>query len=138
MKTIVGILTAAILAGCATSFDTLDKALPQLTGRNISFAADYLGIPDQEYTIAGRKVYVWNSSMNNPFVRPVTTTTTGTVGTTPFSAVSTGYVQDNSPMSCKIRMITDNEIIQRIEYDGNNGACMKYSERLKPLLGNSK
>ena len=110
-----------LMTACATSFSTLNQALPLLQGQDIQMSMDYLGIPDQEYIIAGKKVYVWGTSRINPF-----------------NATSTSYGNDNRRLRCTIKMITENEIVQRIEYDGNNGACFKYSDRLKLLLDRSK
>lgn len=137
MRYIIAIV-ATLLVSCATSFDTLDRALPQLDGKHITVAADYLGIPDGEYMVAGRKIYVWSSSTINPFVRPLTTSTNGTVGGSQFSAISTTYAPNNTTLNCRIRMSTSDDIIHRIEYNGNNGACMIYSERLKPLVAGAK
>ena len=138
MKVAPLLLFSVLLTACATSFDTFDHALPILKGQNVKVAIDYLGIPDQEYAIAGKRIYVWDTTTTNPFPTAITTTTDGTAGNTPFKATSTTYVHDPTPLGCKIKMATDNDIVTRIEYDGNNGPCFKYSERLKPLLDKPK
>lgn len=134
MKAAPYVILSALLAACATSFDTLDRALPVLKGQNIKVAIEYLGIPDQEYEVAGKKVYVWATSGTNPFPTATTTTTDGAIGTSPIKATSTTYSYDPTPLGCKIKAATENEIITRLEYDGNNGPCFNYSNRLKPLL----
>ncbi|WP_157745671.1 hypothetical protein [Thiohalobacter thiocyanaticus] len=123
-----------LLTACAMSFDTFNRALPKLKDKNINVAIDYLGIPDHEYVVAGKKVYVWTTSERNPFPTAVTTTTTGNAGNQPFNATSTSYIPDPGPLSCTIKMQTEQDIVRRIEYEGNNGTCFKYSDRLKPLI----
>lgn len=138
MKYTPVLLLGLLLTACATSFDTFDRALPKLKGQNIKVAINYLGIPDQEYEIAGKKVYVWSTTGTNPFPTAITTTTDGTAGNKPFKATSTTYAYDPTPLGCKVKIATDNEIVTNIEYDGNNGPCFKYSDRLKPLLDGAR
>lgn len=138
MKIAPPIFLSFLLAACATSFDTFDRALPILKGQDVKVAIGYLGIPDQEYDIAGKKVYVWTTTGTNPFPTAVTTTTDGTAGTKPFKATSTTYAYDPTPLGCKIKMATENGVVTSIEYDGNNGPCFKYSDRLTPLLNKAR
>ncbi len=138
MKVAPLLLFSVLLTACATSFDTFDHALPILKGQNVKVAIAHLGIPDQEYVVAGMKVYVWSTTATNPFPTAITTITDGTAGNTSFKATSTTYARDSTPLGCTIKMATDNDIVTRIEYDGNNGPCFKYSERLRPLLHKPK
>jgi len=111
MKRIVMALLVPILfAGCAMSFDTLDLALPKLRGQSINVAINYLGIPDREYEIAGNKVYEWTTSGPNPFAP-----------TAPH-------------LGCSIKASTVDGLVQRFNYNGSNGTCQVYADRLKPLL----
>lgn len=127
------VLLCPLIAACVTSFSTLDSALPLFRGKNVTEAVRYLGIPSQEYETLGKKVYVWSTTTINPFSSS-TTTTTGTVGTKPFSATSTTTGGGGEQLSCTLKLITSNGTIEGYDYEGNNGACFHYSDRLKPLL----
>jgi hypothetical protein len=115
-------------------FSTLDEALPLLKGQNINKSINYLGIPDRKYQIDDMEIYVWSTDEDFVYIDPVTSSTHGYAGTTPFSAYSTSYDSNTSRLSCEIKMSTRQQIVERIEYSGNNGTCFTYSERLKPLL----
>ena len=128
-------LLVALLASC-TSFDTFDQALPLLKDQHIDKSIHYLGIPSGKYNIDDREIYVWSTSEDFISVDPVTSSTHGYVGTTPFSAHSASYETNTSRLSCEIKMSTRQKIVERIEYSGNNGTCFTYSDRLKPLLSN--
>jgi hypothetical protein len=127
------LLSVALLVSC-TSFSTFDEALPLLKGENISKSINYLGIPDRKYEIDDMEIYVWSTEEDFTHVDPVVSSMHGYAGATPFSANSTSYESSTSRLSCEIKMSTRRQIVERIEYSGNNGACFKYSERLKPLL----
>jgi len=134
MRILTLLACTSLLGACATSFSTLDQVLPKLVGRNISVAISYLGIPNNEYNIAGNRVFVWSTSETFTTSQQVATTTSGIVGTTPIQTLSTSYVPTTSNLNCVIKTMMDGEFIRRVEYEGNNGVCMKYANRLKPLV----
>jgi hypothetical protein len=123
---------ALVLPLSACVFQNMDKGLAGLEGKNIDQAVAELGYPDSQGSIMGNTVYVWGTS--NSFSMPVTTynTTTGYVGTVPYSATTsnTNYVPEN--FNCVIRIATspDGTIIHT-EWQGNVGGCMHYSTALK-------
>lgn len=135
MKTlkILPVLALITLSACM-SFETIEQAWPSLKGKNIQVAIDHLGIPNGKYTIDGRDVYVWSTSETYTSMVPTTSSTYGTVGNTGFNALSTSYQPKTSQLSCEIKILTTQRVMERIEYSGNNGACLTYSERLKPLV----
>ena len=112
MRKFLYVLTM-LLSACATSFSTLDEALPALKGKDIEAAIAYLGVPDQKYVVDGREVYVWSTEEN-------------------YASISSPAAV--SRLSCKIKISTKDKIVEKTEYDGNNGTCFLYSERLKPLI----
>lgn len=125
-------LLVAMLAliGC-TSFSVFDKELPKLVGQPIDVAVQKLGFPNSEQTIMGQKVYTWSTRQTGTSVVPTTSFTTAYVGNTPVSATTTSYTTQDYSMSCVLRLIVDDKgIIRRYSYDGNNGACFTYSDRL--------
>lgn len=126
-------ITLLFLSGCM-SFDIFEQAWPELKGKNIQVAIDHLGIPSGQYVVAGKNVYVWSTSESFTSLTASPSNTVGTVGNASFSASSMSYMPTTSQLSCVVKISTDSGIIERMEYDGSNGTCFKYSERLKPLL----
>lgn len=121
------VFASAVLFGC-TSFGVLDAELPKYNGKQLDQLVAKLGYPTSQQTLMGRTVYVW--STNEQFTSFQPTTTTGYVGTTP--VMMTGNQATVSNLSCTIRVFTDsNNIIQGYDYNGNNGTCFTYSNRLK-------
>lgn len=119
------------LAGCM-SFDVLDEELPKYTGRPIDSLVERIGYPNAERTIMGRKVYIWSTSMSHVSVTPVQSTSTGYVGLTPVTMTSTTYETSSSRLSCMLRVfVSAQDRIESFDYEGNNGACFRYSNRLK-------
>jgi hypothetical protein len=134
VKQAIRLIAVMVLTGCATSFSVLDATLPTLKGREIGEAVRYLGVPSQEYEIVGKKVYVWSTSMAYVTSGATTSSTTGAVGTTPFRATTTTFGAGTATqLSCTLKLVTANGLIEDYDYDGNNGACFRYSDRLKPL-----
>lgn len=121
------------MSACATSFSTLDKALPRLKGHEISEAVRYLGVPSHEYETVGRRVYVWSTTDVNPF-SGTTTNSRGRIGGTPFTATSQTTGGPSERLTCTLRIVTLNGVIEDYDYTGNNGACFRYSDRLEPLV----
>lgn len=130
------VLAAALsLTGCysMTSFAKLDRALPTFQGRPVADVVNYLGYPSSERTTMGKKIYVWSTAFTQ--VLPSTTSTTGTVGGTPVTVNSTGM--RSYDLACEIRVITVNDIVESFEYEGNNGACARYSRALEGRIPRS-
>lgn len=130
MRKLILFTLALMLTGCATSFDILKSAMPRFKGANISELVKYLGVPSSEYQTVGKTVYVWNTDRTSYFPNSTTSTTSGRVGNTPFTATTTstgGYDQ----LSCTLRVVTSGGIIEDYDVHGNNGACFRYSDRLE-------
>ena len=127
-KTFLTLAAAAsvLLSGCA--FDRLSGGLKTLLGKDIHVAVAKLGYPDDERVILGDKVYVW--STNRMTVMPIytTSTTSGTVGSTPYygTTMTPSYVPVNA--NCKIQLTTDSDgIITRYQVEGNESGCSAYA-----------
>jgi hypothetical protein len=122
---------AIVLGTGCTSFSVFDEKLPAYSGRPIEDLVARLGYPNAEQTVMGRKAYIWNTSQQFTSITPTTSTTTGYVGTRSVNMQTTTYSTDTSTLSCVIRVFVDDQNrITRWEYNGNNGACYKYSGRL--------
>lgn len=132
------LLGTFFLTACVMSFDTFAEAWPYLKGKNIQVAIDHLGIPDNKYSIDANDIYVWSTESSYTSFSPTTTNSSGTVGGVPFNGTATSYAPHTSNLSCVIKIKTMKKIIQTMEFDGNNGACLQYSERLRPLIEKNK
>lgn len=137
MRNFLAISACLLLVSCA--FQTLDKGLPRLTGRNIDFAISYLGIPDFQQEIAGRKVYTWGVSNTFTTVTPVTNYNSGNIygsaGSARYSGTTTSYIPQTHNYNCQIKVITDkkNKIINS-QYAGNVGGCSAFESRVNALI----
>jgi hypothetical protein len=140
MRPSFALIVLLCLSACATA--TIEKGVPYFIGKDISFAIEYLGYPDEEMNLAGKKVYVWKNSFSHTssmtVFKPQYTT-----ASTPFGPVSSfTSVQDEVPISidgdCRIRLITTNKKVVGAEFEGNEAGCAKYSDRLQRLVDDMK
>lgn len=70
-------------------------------------------IPDQKYALGdGQEVYVWATSQSFTSLQPVSTSTFGNAGLTPFQAYTTSYVPQTKQLSCRLKILTKNKIAQ--------------------------
>jgi hypothetical protein len=98
---LVCFLLCVMLSGCAGL--TFKQKLKPLVGQPANAMIAKLGFPDRQDQIAGKKVYVW--------------------------AVS--GASEGTTYSCTIRAILgDGDIIENIDWGGNEGACENYSDKL--------
>ena len=136
MKTVSAFILLLLAAACA--FTTFDEELPKYVGRPVDSLVARLGYPSSELTIMGRKVYTWRADTTSTSITPVTTTATGTVGArmTPVTVTGTSYVPTTEHLSCVIRAaVNADNTIASVDYEGNNGACLRYSSRLGSSSG---
>lgn len=128
-------LLALALAGCAAPVDKIVAAWPNLKGKPIGTLYDRWGPPERtvppEIAIAIHKhngwVYVWSSRYSTTYMN--STTSTGTVGTTPISVTTT--TPEAVTCYCTITVKTDD--YRRIADMGMSGArtpCNMFADRL--------
>jgi len=121
------VMVFLVMAGC-TSFSVLEQEFPKFKGKPVSNLVDRWGYPNAEQSIMGRKVYIWSTSGSYPSTTP--TITTGYVGSVPVTITNTTLASTNQ--SCTVRVFVDaQDIVTAGDYDGNNGACFYFSDRLK-------
>ena len=133
---------AAVAATCALqgcTFTTMHDRLPMLLNQQLESAVEALGLPNQSFKIDTNTVYVWDNSFGSviPIYSPTTSTTTGTIGTTPISATTTTGSTSYMPVQyhCQIKLQVDRfNTIKRTEYFGNRGGCQRYASALKRLV----
>ena len=126
-----------ILTGCATQ--KLNSGLPRLTGKPVEYAISYLGYPDNEQTIAGRKIYTWAYGNTFTTMQTVTTPVSGSAygagGGVYFRGRQTSVVPQTVNYRCMVRLIANpNGIIERWEWNGNEGGCERYSNAMTRLI----
>lgn len=96
------VLLAPMLATCAG--ETIKKGMATFVGQPISAAIARLGFPTSEQTIAGAKVYTWQTSR----------------------------LIEGTSVSCKIRAIVDaREIIATWDFEGSERGCGDYASALR-------
>ena len=123
-----------VISGCA--FQVLDEELPKYTGRNADRLIDILGLPDEEQRIAGRTIYVWHAQNSGIYTIPQyntgTVTSYGPYGPAFGSYGYTTYQTHHDNYSCEIKVsVTPKNIIDHIEYEGQQGACAMFARQLK-------
>ena len=118
----------ALLSGCAA--ENIAKGLNPLMGQPIDAVYNKLGYPDGETTVVGRHTYVWSNQSAGvvPFYTP--STTTGFVGSVPFSATTGGVSMLPFQSSCQIRVfVNGQDIITGWDLKGNQDGCAPYARR---------
>lgn len=119
-----------ILSGCVTSAQ-LETGLNYLLDRNISEAFQALGYPSGKQQFGDDTVYVWSVNQSGALVLPSSSTTTGNVGTTSFSATTSSTQVVPVSHNCVIKLVTGpDKIIKHWEFNGNVGGCSEYSDRV--------
>jgi len=130
------VLVMLLVGACA--FDTMNAELPKYVGQPVNDLVARLGYPSGEQTIMGHKVYTWRTDMDYVSTTPVTSTSTGYVNYKPVTLTSTSYVSTPMHLACTIRaVVNSDDRISSVDYEGNNGACLRYSSRLKTSSGPS-
>ena len=127
---IVAAIVSVCGAGCAT-FGQLEDGLSALMGRNESVAFDVLGYPSGKQEFGDQTVYYWSRSASGTMLIPQTSTTYGSVGTTPVYGTTTYNQAVPYNYSCLIKLAANKSgTLVHWEYDGNLGGCGAYIRRL--------
>ena len=123
------------LASCST-FEDIDKGLSNLHGQHIDSLIAKIGYPNGHNVVAGRKLYIWDSSQTVSYLMPVTNYNPGSVnayGTYgsaywTYSGTSTSWVPQVATYYCIITVEVDTrETIVAAQYGGNIGGCERYA-----------
>ena len=142
MQKIISACVAALtLAGCAGS--TVETGIPRFVGKDISYAIKYLGYPDEEVNVAGKKVYVWQDAFSRTGTftsyRPQYITTYAPNGMVASNSIT---VQEDTPVTingeCKIRLITSKERVVETALEGNDFGCGKYVDKVQKLIDDTE
>ncbi|SCW76999.1 hypothetical protein SAMN02927900_04748 [Rhizobium mongolense subsp. loessense] len=134
MKTLtktLALISLAVASGCTTMEDA-KPAMQSLKGQPVQAAFAKLGYPDAEQNIAGKKIYVWNTSSSGTYTVPTTNTATTYVNGQAIYSTVQGTRTESYDYSCKLRLIaSQGGIIENWDWDGNIGGCERYAARLK-------
>ena len=104
MYRVTSVAAACILvAGCV---GTIKEGMTRLEGRPLSAAIAKIGLPIEERTVAGKKVYIWGS-IEMPTKAP-------------------------KEKKCQIRATMNGDLIESFDYQGDESLCQRYAERLRP------
>jgi hypothetical protein len=90
------------VAACA---GTVKEGMAKLEGQPLSAVVARIGQPMGERNIAGKRVYYWGSPQ--------------------LSSKSDGGPQ------CQIQATMNGDVIERLAYEGDEGLCQRYAERLR-------
>jgi len=109
----------------------MENGLNALSGKDIRTAFNVLGYPSGKQEFGSNTVYFWSGSRVGEMYLPQTSTTYGTIGTTPFYGTTTSGQIVPVNYSCLIKLITNqNGMIISWEYEGNIGGCAYYIQNL--------
>jgi hypothetical protein len=88
------------LTACAGA--AIKEGMTALQGQPLSAAIAKLGVPTEERTIAGQKVYIW-------FTRTL---------------------DEGTELKCQIRVIMNGDVIGSWDFEGNEAKCSRYAAML--------
>jgi len=90
-----------LVASCA---GTIKEGMVKFEGQPLSAAIAKIGVPNDERTVAGKKVYIWGSA--------------GEKG--------------SKEKGCQIRATMNGDAIESFDYEGDEKLCQRYAPRLRP------
>jgi hypothetical protein len=130
MKRAVALIAIlAGLSGCLS--DQMNKGLSFMVGQNIQYAVARLGYPDAQRTMLGDTIYVWGTSRDVDVPMTTSSSTYGTVGSTPYSGTTYGTTFVRANLNCTIQLgTTPDGTIKTWQWNGNMAGCMQYARRL--------
>ncbi len=131
----VSLAVLLALGGCANPSDKFREAWPTLRGQPVGYLIERWGpatrvvAPDTAQAIHKNDgpVYVWNNSQSAVFESA--STSTGTIGTTPFVITTTTPQAETYYCTVTVMATRDNRI-KRIVQTGARGPCGQFSDRL--------
>ncbi|SKB50883.1 hypothetical protein [Luteibacter sp. 22Crub2.1] len=127
MKRIAAVAAAAmVLSGCV-SFSSIQKKLDGYKGRPLDDAIAHLGYPTAERTVAGHHLFVWGDSHAMALPSYKTSTTSGTVGGTPYSGTTGTWGTETIQAECVVTMeVNEAKVVTNVTFSGNHAGCDRY------------
>lgn len=137
MRKILGLLSLLfLLPSCFNTFGTLESGLDKHQGLSIQTLIQSIGYPTAQQNIAGRKLYIWNSSQTVSYSMPTTSNSSGTVysGTSSgtYNSSSTIWVPTTANYNCRITIeVDESDKIINNYWEGNVGGCERYAKAFR-------
>lgn len=131
-----------MVASCST-FEDIDEGVSRLYGQPVDNLIAIIGFPDQERTIAGRRLLVWSTTEQVTVFRPVTTRSSGRAEVESFRGeVQANFERDETSFvpvletrECTIRVQVDpSERIVFHDLRGDLAGCEGYARRIRHTL----
>ena len=109
----------------------MEKGLAALMDKDVATAFNVIGYPSGKNEFGDKTVYYWSVNTSMTMFLPQTSTTSGTVGMTPFYGTTTYNQAVPINCNCLIKLVAneDGKLI-RWEYNGNLCGCNTYIDRL--------
>lgn len=109
----------------------------------VDYAISYLGYPNNEQIIAGRKVYTWGYGNTFTTMQTVRTPFSGSAygagGGMYYQGHTTSVVPQTYNFACTIRLIANqNGLIENWEWNGNEGGCDYYAGSMSRLIADTQ
>ncbi len=129
MKRVFAFISVLLCTACSTvSYpDQLNAALEPYRGEDVRTVFDVLGFPDGETEIADKTVYVWQDRGVSRFTVPETSTIRASGGQT---AQITYDRSEVYVYGCRLRLITESDIIEQWDISAQGSGCAPYAKRL--------
>lgn len=107
---------AFVLAGCVT-FEAIEKNIEaKYVGQPLDNVIQMIGYPSREMTIAGHKLYLWETQNTLTLTTPTSDTSTGYAGTTPVSVTTYGNHTETYNYHCTLKLEVDDQNVV-VNYD---------------------
>ena len=119
MKKIIFIFLFLVSCSGGLSGQVMNKVMDSWQGSHINEVIAQWGYPNAEQNIAGKKIYIWDRTVN--WTPPSTTTGTGTIIGDTVSIITTTTGGGTSTWSCRrILEVNESNIITGWQWGGNN------------------
>jgi hypothetical protein len=89
------------LASCAAK--AIKEGMAPMVGQPLSAAIAKLGVPSEERSIAGQKVYIWSNRT----------------------------LDEGTELRCQVRVIMNGEVIGSFDFEGHQYRCQRYANMLQ-------
>ena len=140
-KMVILALVALAVSGCST-VKYVNKHMATLNGQHINKVIEVIGYPHQEQVIAGKKLYIWNSSGTTNTVTPVFSSTRGSAVINPYSLnnrtygtynqSTTAYVPSTRHEKCVVTVeVDDAGIVLNSRTNGTRRGCKRFVRDFK-------
>lgn len=126
----MAMIACSILQGCATT--KIQNGMNALLGKPADQLFQYIGYPDSETRVAGRRLLIYRNSGTIYVPQTKTAKTQGTVygtgGTATYSGTTSYQGSQAINLECELKVeVNDDNLIQSWSLYGNEGGCQRYS-----------